>query len=74
MDRCTRIGARPRHRIELVRGEHERRRRPLGDLQGLDRLWLEAVVDVDDEDRDVGERAAARAQRRKRVVAGRVDE
>ena len=36
-------------------------------------LWLKAVVDVDDEDRDIGEGTAAGTKRRKRVVAGRVD-
>jgi hypothetical protein len=46
----------------------------LEDVKGLLSLWLEAVVDVDDENGNVGQRPAARAQCRKRVMAGRVDE
>jgi hypothetical protein len=51
--------------------------RCLGPSQNVDRLeclWLEAVVDVDDQDGDVGQCPAPSAKRRKRVVARRVDE
>ena len=63
-----------RNGVDFVRGDDERRPRVLEDADGFLRLGLEAVVDVHHEDGDVRERAAPRAQRRERVVAGRVDE
>src|SRR3972149_5843278 len=60
--------------IDLVRGDDERRLVTLQDVQALDRLRPEPLVQVDDEDREVRERAAACAERRERDMTGGVDE
>src|SRR2546422_69166 len=49
------------HHVDLVRGNDEGGLVPPQDVQALDRLRTESLVDVDDEDRQVGERTAAGA-------------
>ena len=60
--------------VDLVERDHERALLALQQLERLDRLRLEAVRDVDDDDRDVAQRRAARAQIREGLVAGGVDD
>src|SRR2546425_628536 len=62
------------HHVDLVRGDDERGLVPPEDVQALDRLRTESLVDVDDEDREVGERTAAGAQGREGHVARGIDE
>src|SRR5438128_8956444 len=62
------------HHVDLVRGDDERGLVPPQDVQALDRLWAESLVNVDDEDREVGERTAAGAQGREGHVARCIDE
>src|SRR5437879_1951675 len=64
----------PGHHVDLVRRDDERGLVPPEDVQALDRLRAESLVDVDDEDREVGESASAGAQGREGHVAGGVDE
>src|SRR2546427_129389 len=64
----------PGHHVDLVRGDDERRLVAAQDVQALDRLRAESFVDVDHEDREVREGAAASPQRREGDVARRVDE
>ncbi len=74
VDRRILVRVPTRHGVDLVRRDDERGFRPPQDVQGLERLGLEAVVDVDDEDGDVGQRSPAGAQRGKGVMARGVDE
>ena len=60
--------------VDLVHGDDERCLEPLKDLNGLDGLRLQALVDVDDQHRKVGERTAPGAQRGERLMAGGIDE
>src|SRR2546425_8968949 len=62
------------HHVDLVRGDDERGLVPPQDVQALDRLRTESLVDVDDEDREVGEGTAAGAQGREGHVARGIDE
>src|SRR2546422_3139949 len=62
------------HHVDLVRRDDERGLVPPEDVQALDRLRTESLVDVDDEDREVGERTAAGAQGREGHVARGIDE
>src|SRR3989449_5401014 len=64
----------PGHHVDLVRRDDERGLVPPEDVQALDRLRAESLVDVDDEDREVGESASAGAQGREGHVARCVDE
>lgn len=73
VDRHILVDVPARHCVDLVRRDDEWGLGAFEDVQCLERLWLEAVVDVDDEDGDVRKRAAARAKRRKGVVARRID-
>ena len=63
-----------RDHVDLVRGDEERRLVPLQDVDRLDRLRAEALVHVHDEDREVREGPATRAERREGDVARGVDE
>jgi len=74
LDRFAVLGVPPRRRVDFVRRDDKGGAGPAQDVYCLLGLGLEAVVDVDDEHRDVGERAAAGPQRREGVVAGRIDE
>src|SRR5206468_7122880 len=64
----------PGHHVDLVRRDDERGLVPPEDVQALDRLRAESLVDVDDQDREVGESASAGAQGREGHVARCVDE
>ena len=60
--------------VDLVGGDHERCARLAQDAEGLERLRLATLHDVDDQDGDVRQRSPAGSQGGERVVAGCVDE
>src|SRR5207245_10060742 len=63
-----------RDEVDLVCCDDERGLVSLQDVQALDRLRPEPLIDIDDQDRQVGQCTASGSQRRKRDVARRVDE
>ncbi|EPE03432.1 hypothetical protein F503_07735 [Ophiostoma piceae UAMH 11346] len=60
--------------IDLVERHNKGRAAVAQHAHGLERLRLEAVHDVDDEDRNVAQRRTTRAQVGERLVTGRVDD
>ena len=60
--------------VDLVQGDDDRDLGGLDVRDGFDCLRLDTVVRGDDEHCDVGHLGAARAHRRERLVAGRIEE
>jgi len=60
--------------VDLVDRDHDGHLGRPGVVDGLDRLRHDAVVRRDDQDGDVGDRRAAGAHRRERLVSRRVEE
>ena len=60
--------------VDLVDGDDDRHLRRLGVVDRFHRLRHDAVVGRDHENDDIGYLGAARAHRRERGVAGRIDE